>query len=349
MRRLPVYFLIDVSESMVGDPIQRVQDGMADIIKELRQDPYAIETVCITIIVFAGKVRKLISMEELFKFYPPKLPIGGGTSLGKAIEFLMNDINTCVKKTTYEEKGDWKPLVFLFTDGNPTDAIKEPFARWNEKYRNKANLVAISLGDNTDASILAQLTDQVLLLAHTDQESYKQFFKWITASISTSSMSITEMQDEGMHLAPLKDNTLSKIDIQKSKPGKVDENFAVILGRCQTNGHPYLIKYQKRLTPSFIEILHSNVLDYKLVGAYPIEEDYFNLADSTQTNRTISTDELVGFPTCPCCGNQYGFSYCSCGNIMCTGEEKISECPWCHTKARFNVGEGNINVNRTKG
>lgn len=43
MRRLPVYFLIDVSESMVGDPIQRVQDGMADIIKELRQDPYAIE------------------------------------------------------------------------------------------------------------------------------------------------------------------------------------------------------------------------------------------------------------------------------------------------------------------
>ena len=28
MRRLPVYFLVDVSESMVGEPIQQVQDGM---------------------------------------------------------------------------------------------------------------------------------------------------------------------------------------------------------------------------------------------------------------------------------------------------------------------------------
>ncbi|MBO7567858.1 MAG: hypothetical protein J6T60_12280 [Bacteroidales bacterium] len=28
MRRLPIYFLIDVSESMVGDPIKQVQDGM---------------------------------------------------------------------------------------------------------------------------------------------------------------------------------------------------------------------------------------------------------------------------------------------------------------------------------
>jgi len=31
MRRLPIYFLIDVSESMVGEPIEWVQDGMATI------------------------------------------------------------------------------------------------------------------------------------------------------------------------------------------------------------------------------------------------------------------------------------------------------------------------------
>ena len=27
MRRLPVYFLLDVSESMVGEPLEQVQDG----------------------------------------------------------------------------------------------------------------------------------------------------------------------------------------------------------------------------------------------------------------------------------------------------------------------------------
>ena len=44
MRRLPVYFLVDVSESMVGAPIQQVQDGMRMIVQELRTDPYALET-----------------------------------------------------------------------------------------------------------------------------------------------------------------------------------------------------------------------------------------------------------------------------------------------------------------
>ena len=35
MRRLPIYFLIDVSESMIGEPIEQVQEGIATIIKEL--------------------------------------------------------------------------------------------------------------------------------------------------------------------------------------------------------------------------------------------------------------------------------------------------------------------------
>lgn len=30
MRRLPIYFLVDVSESMVGTPIEQVQRGHAD-------------------------------------------------------------------------------------------------------------------------------------------------------------------------------------------------------------------------------------------------------------------------------------------------------------------------------
>lgn len=36
MRRLPIYFLIDVSESMVGEPIEEVQNGIRTIIQELR-------------------------------------------------------------------------------------------------------------------------------------------------------------------------------------------------------------------------------------------------------------------------------------------------------------------------
>ncbi len=59
MRRLPIYFLIDVSESMVGDPIQQVEEGLATIIKTLKTDPTAIETVWVSIIILQVKQKHL--------------------------------------------------------------------------------------------------------------------------------------------------------------------------------------------------------------------------------------------------------------------------------------------------
>lgn len=351
MRRLPIYFLIDASESMVGTPIEAVQDGMATIIQELRKDPYALETVCISIIIFAGKAKKLISMEELYKFYPPKLPIGGGTSLGSALKFLMDDIDLSVKKTTYEEKGDWKPLVFLLTDGVPTDSVDSAFDEWNRKFKRKANLVAISLGDANNTALLGRITENVLLLNQTNAESYKEFFKWVTASIKTTSVSVSERNDEELNLASLKNTTaVTKIDLEKStKPITIDENFAVITAKCQATRKPYLIKYQKHLDSSSFRELNVKALDFKLVGAYQVDDSYFELSDSRHNNRSVNTMELVGFPSCPCCGNQYGFSYCSCGKIMCTGGEKMSTCPWCGTKAEFGFSEGHADVTRGQG
>ena len=66
MRRLPLYFLVDVSESLVGEPIQQVQDGMRMIVQELRTDPYALETAYISVIAFAGKAKRVTTFTELY-------------------------------------------------------------------------------------------------------------------------------------------------------------------------------------------------------------------------------------------------------------------------------------------
>lgn len=177
MRRLPIYFLIDVSESMVGEPITQVEKGMRNIIQELRTDPYALETVFVSVIVFAGKAKVLSPLTELYKFYPPQFPVGGGTSLDTALDCLMNDIDKSVKKTTVEMKGDWKPIIFLFTDGMPTDNTQQAFNRWNTHYKKKANLVCISIGDNTDTKMLGKISDNVLRLNDTGEQSFKAFFQ----------------------------------------------------------------------------------------------------------------------------------------------------------------------------
>jgi uncharacterized protein YegL len=351
MRRLPIYFLIDVSESMVGEQIEQVQDGIATIVKELRTDPYALETVYVSIIAFAGKAKKLTPLAELTQFYPPKLPVGGGTSLGNALTFLMNDMDASVQKTTMDIKGDWKPIVFLFTDGNPTDEYQAAFDRWNQKYRRGTNLIVISLGDNANMNIFGKITETVLVLKNTDAESFKQFFKWVTASIKTSSVSVSEANSDELQLAPIKDDALVKIDLDKHLPAKIDDNFAVILAKCQTTQKCYLIKYQQNLVPSeFAEFIpNAKVLQYRLVGAFPIDDRYFELSEGRQAVGKVNTSSLYGFPACPCCGNQFGFSTCNCGGIHCSNEERVQTCPWCGEQAEYGLGSGDIDVARTRG
>jgi uncharacterized protein YegL len=351
MRRLPVFFLLDVSESMAGDPIKQMEGGIATIIKELRKNPYALETVWVSIIAFAGKARRITPLTDLISFYPPQLPLGGGTSLGTALEFLMREMDTELVKTTLETKGDWKPLVFLFTDGVPTDKPDAAIARWKRDYERKCNLISISLNEESDLRHLHQLSGNVIQIKSMDPQSVSAFFSWITASISTSSVSVNERNSDHLEMAHLDERYMSKVEpsAAQSGPAIVDTNVAVFLGKCQRNKAPYLIKYQRTRVPTNIGGMTMETQVYRLAGAYQVNEDYFSMTDDSPTNLSISSSELMGFPFCPCCGNQYGFCTCKCGNIMCTGEEQISVCPWCGTQARFGFAEGHQNINRSRG
>ena len=350
MRRLPVYFLIDVSESMVGEPIKQVEDGMRSIIQELRSDPYALETVFASVLAFAGKAKVLSPLTELYKFYPPIFPVGGGTSLGNALNFLMDDLDRNIRKTTAEVKGDWKPIIFLFTDGVPTDDPSKAIDRWNRNYRHGCSLIAVSLGNNADTALLGRLTENVLRLSKTDPHSFSEFFRWVTASVKTSSVSVCESSNDEIRLPSTGSINLEKVSPAES--ARPDENFAVVIGKCQTTGKPYLIKYAKRLSELGIEDSSgASPDDYKLVGAYPIDEASYNeLSDGSLESPKVTTMSLIGQPACPSCGNQYGFVVCQCGHIFCAGRDGRCKCPWCGMEGELSDGPaGGMDVTRTRG
>lgn len=351
MRRLPIYFLIDISESMVGEPIQQVEEGLATIIKELKTDPYSIETVWVSIIVFAGQAKTLVPLQEIINFYPPRFPIGGGTSLSKGLGHLMYELRKNIVTTTYERKGDWKPIVFLFTDGVPTDDTQTAINEWKQNWQRTANMIAISFGSETDTQTLSQLTENVLHFKNTDANSYKQFFKWVTDSIKTSSQSV-ENNRTGFEMANMDNDTLSKIDLTKDKPNRwfVDNNFVVLAAKCQNTKRPYLMKYRKSLNPSGFSGFDFNTLSYRLVGAYQVDNSYYELSEEGSSKQTVNTEDLMGAPTCPCCGNQFAFAMCSCGNIHCIGDEEISTCPWCGNQGKYGAaGSGGFDVGRAQG
>lgn len=350
MRRLPIYFVIDVSESMVGDPIQQVEEGMSTIIKAIKTDPYAIETVWVSIIVFAGQAKTLVPLQDVVSFYPPKFPIGAGTSLSKGLGHLMFDLRKNIVKTTAEQKGDWKPIVFLFTDGKPTDDTTAAIKEWKLNWQKTANMVAVSFGDDADPQVLSELTENVLRFNNLSGEDYKKFFRWVTDSIKTSSVSV-ENHQSGFGMAAIDDNIISKIDLKKNPVTKqwADSNFVVLSAKCQNTKRPYLMKYRRVVNPTAIAGLDFQILSYKLVGAFPVNDSYTELSDGAGIHTKVNTSELIGAPSCPCCGNQIGFAVCQCQKIHCIGEEEESTCPWCENKGRYGFGEGGFDVNRAQG
>ena len=350
MRRLPVYFLIDISESMIGEPIQEVEEGLASIIQSLKTDPNALETVFISIIVFAGQSKTLVPLQEIVSFYPPKFPIGSGTSLSEGLGHLMHELRVNIVKTTLEVKGDWKPIIFLFTDGVPTDDSSAAINEWKNNWKNYTNMIAVSFGNETDNKILGDLTDNVLLFKNTNSQSYKEFFKWVTNSIRTSSISV-ENNDSKFQIAKLDEDTISKIDLSAtgSELSALDDNFVIINGKCQNTKRPYLIKYRKEIDSLNFAGIELGKKRYKLVGAFQVDNSYFELTDNNSNTNKINTDELIGVPTCPCCGNQIAFAICVCEKIHCLGNEDLSTCPWCNSQGTYGKGTEGFDVDRTKG
>ena len=121
MRRLPVYLLLDTSGSMTGDPIEAVKSGLQMLIASLRQDPYALETAYISVITFSSDAKQIVPLTELSQFQAPNIEAAGTTAMGESLALLADCVQREVKKGTADQKGDWKPVVFMLSDGSPTD------------------------------------------------------------------------------------------------------------------------------------------------------------------------------------------------------------------------------------
>ena len=122
MRRLPVYLLLDCSESMAGPAIEAVERGVKTLVSELRSNPLALESAYLAVLTFDRHARQVTPLTEVDSVPTAgKLSVRTGTSLGAALRLLLECIRRDVVKTTPTTKGDYKPLVFLLTDGQPTD------------------------------------------------------------------------------------------------------------------------------------------------------------------------------------------------------------------------------------
>lgn len=204
MRRLPVYFLLDTSGSMNGEPIQALNNALSGMVNTLRTDAQALDSLWISLITFDREINEVAPLTELVHFQLPEItcPQSGPTNTGKALEMLEIKVKQDVKKGTSDQKGDWRPLMFLFTDGKPSDIQLYREMIPKIKALNFGVIVGCAAGHAAKDEMLKELTDTVVRLDTADSSTLKQFFKWVSDTIEQGNKSMGTAENVELPPAP---------------------------------------------------------------------------------------------------------------------------------------------------
>ena len=187
---------------MRGEPIESVKVGLEALVSTLRQDPFALESVALSIITYDRDVKQILPLTPLDELQIPQIetPESGPTHTGQALKLLCEKVDSEVKRTVNGEKGDWMPLLFIMTDGKPSDIQLYKEMIPEVKKRKFASIIGCAAGMQAKAEYLKMLTDDVYSLDTVDSTAFKKFFKWVSDSIGIGNRSIGAT--EGIELPP---------------------------------------------------------------------------------------------------------------------------------------------------
>jgi uncharacterized protein YegL len=188
-RRYPIYLLLGTSVSMAGEPIEAVRMGLKSLLSDFMSDPHALETCWLSVITFDQTAKVLVSLTAIDQFIEPELEPSSShsRSLGAGLNLLLDCVDKEVRKPTPDMKGDYKPLVFIMTDGNPTDDGVWESAADKVKNRRLGTVVACAAGPDVDDKILKRITEAVIRLQDCSAGTLGAFMAWDSCEDSIKS------------------------------------------------------------------------------------------------------------------------------------------------------------------
>lgn len=190
---------------MKGEPIESVKNGLASLVASLRTDPHALDTVNLCLMTFDREVRTLVPLTPLDEFILPELvvPESGPTMTGLALREVCRSVRADVVKSTQTQKGDWRPLLFIMTDGMPSDSAEYaamiPLVK-SIGFGTVVGCAAVMKSRVADAAKSKQDADRLcaqlqLLCSHVvtldtmDGNTFLAFFQWVSSAVANGNVS----------------------------------------------------------------------------------------------------------------------------------------------------------------
>lgn len=233
-KTLVIFFLIDTSGSMKGKKMGELNTVMEELIPEIRRVGEADTDVKIAVLTFSTNVRWMYSQPvSIENFEWARLRADGVTSMGEAFKELAARMsrNSFMSSPSLS----FAPVIFLMTDGYPSDDYKEGLKALQANSWYKFGLkAALGIGNEANDDMLAEFTESKDTVVHA--YSGNQLANMIKIVAVTAS----QIGSKSMTLSDESNQELSEEDVYASKQKQLGKQIQELVGKQNdTNDVPF--------------------------------------------------------------------------------------------------------------
>jgi len=191
--RVPVVLCLDCSGSMMGEPINELNEGVKTFYRAIEEDEIARFSAEICIVTFGPAELEADFATIDVRPQPPVLAASGNTPMGEAVRLSLDALER--RKELYKESGVdyYQPWLVLMTDGKPyggnPDVLNQQAERVAEMvYARKLTVFPIGIGPEADMGTLQRFSPKRPPLKLQGLK-FSEFFSWLSKSVSRVSQS----------------------------------------------------------------------------------------------------------------------------------------------------------------